>query len=200
MLNNSHISGKTLIVCGSLKPGPSKDSKSAARELLKIVQKSFADHHYDHYNYVDLRELQLPYFDGRGPLEYAEASVKQWYESVMEAEHIIVSAPAYWRTLSGGFINALNVLGGPLYDYPEQADFLKGKTIFLVVVGAEYADAVLGASQLRATFSAMGATVAPKDIVVGNLRQTDQATRTRIANDLYQLGQRIAEQHRQEVL
>lgn len=200
MSNELQIAGKSLLVCGSLKPGPGKESKSAAREVLKIVKKSFVDHGYDHYDYLDLRDLQLPYFDGRGPEDYTEQSVKTWYRAVMSAEHLIVSAPAYWRTVSGGFTNALNVLGGPLYDYPEQADFLKGKKVSLIVVGAEYDDAVLAASQLRTTFSSMGAEVHPKEITVGNLRHADKSTQTKLAHELYQLGKWIATQNVQEVL
>ncbi len=200
MINELQIAGKSLLVCGSLKPGPGKESKSAAREVLKIVKKSFADHDYSHYDYLDLRELQLPYFDGRGPEDYSEESVGIWYKAVMSAEHLIVSAPAYWRTISGGFINALNVLGGPLYDYPEQAGFLKGKKVSLIVVGAEYDDAVLGASQLRTTFSSMGAEVYPKEITVGNLRHADKTTQTKLAHELYQLGKFIADKNIQGVL
>lgn len=183
---------QTLLICGSMKPSPGRDSKSAARELLNTVKKGFDDHNYDDYKIVDLRNLKLPFFDGRNTNEYQNDSVDYLYNSMLEAKHIIVSAPSYWRSVAGAVINAINVIGGPLYDFPEKKELLIGKKISLIVVGAEFVDAVHGSSQLRNTFTSMGATVIRKEIIVGNLRNLSIKEQKNLVSDLYNLGQDIA--------
>ncbi len=183
---------QTLLICGSMKPSPLKESKSAARELLNIVKKGFDEHKYYDYKIMDLRDLKLPFFDGRNTFEYQNDNVDDLYNSMLEAEHIIISAPSYWKSVAGSVINAINVIGGPLYDFPEKKELLNGKKISLVVVGAELVDAVHGSSQLRNTFSSMGATVLGKEIVVGNLRTLGIKEQSKLATDLYNLGKSIA--------
>ncbi|HWO75953.1 MAG TPA: NAD(P)H-dependent oxidoreductase [Bacillus sp. (in: firmicutes)] len=183
---------QTLLICGSMKPGPGKDSKSAARELLNIVKKAFDDHNYDQYKVLDLRDLKLPFFDGRDTKEYQNEHVDDLYHSMLVAEHIIISAPSYWKSVAGAVINAINIIGGPLYDFPEKKELLIGKKVSLIVVGAEFADAVHGASQLRNSFTSMGANVLRKEIMVGNLRNLSVKEQKNLVTDLYNLGKNIA--------
>lgn len=183
---------KTLLICGSMKPSPGRDTKSAARELLNLVKKKFDEQGYDNYKVLDLRNLNLPFFDGRNTSEYENESVDELYNSMLEAEHIIISAPAYWKSVVGSVINAMNVIGGPLYDFPEKKELLVGKKVSLIVVGAEFADAVHGSSQLRNVFTAMGATVLRKEIIIGNLRTLSVKEQGKLVTDLFKLGESIA--------
>lgn len=185
------MSIETLLICGSMKPAPGLTKSSAAREVLKVIKKCFTDVGYENYHTLDLRELNLPYFDGRSAEEYMHEGVNQLFNDFLEAKTIVVSAPAYWRNVAGGLINALNLIGGPLYDFPEKANFLKGKEIFLITVGASYVDSVYASTQLKSTFSSMGANISQKEIIIGNIREMDVNNQRKLSFDLYNLGKDI---------
>ncbi|MGD6879672.1 NADPH-dependent FMN reductase [Bacillus infantis] len=185
------MSIETLLVCGSMKPALGQNKTSAVREVLKVIKKRFTDMNYENYQTLDIRELNLPYFDGRNTEEYMHEGVTELYNAFLEAKTIVVSAPAYWRTVAGGLINALNLIGGPLYDFPDKADFLKGKEIFLITVGASFVDSVYASTQLRNSFSSMGASVSQKEIIIGNIREMDTGDQKKLSLDLYNLGTEI---------
>lgn len=187
-----------LVLCGSLKPPRNIGGKSATREILKFLLKGMDDSGFSDYEFLDIRELDLPFYDGRKAEEYNHDGLNRLYKSMLRADVIVVSAPAYWRLVAGGLINAINLVGGPLYDYPERSVLFQGKEVYLIVVGAEYADAVHGAAQLRLSFSSMGAMVNPKEILIGNLRHSNLEERKLLAAQLYQLGVELAKKFRGE--
>ncbi|MFD2370643.1 NAD(P)H-dependent oxidoreductase [Brevibacillus sp. GCM10020057] len=187
-----------LLICGSMKPAPGKEGKSAARELLKVVERGILESGEVTVKLLDLRDLNLPFFDGRHAQDYEHNGVNQLVAELQSAKHIIVSAPAYWRTIVGGMINAFNVFAGPLYDFPEHTDIFRGKKFYSLIVGAEIADAVHGASQMRNLLSSLGGTVYPKDILVGNIRHMGNNERAELAKKLYDLGKRVVMEIEQE--
>lgn len=185
--------GRVLLLCGSLKPVPGREGRSATRQLLKLVERGLVDHASTSHHMIDLRDLTLPFYDGRTAEEYASPSLDKLRQSMLSCEQLVVSAPAYWRSVTGALINAMNLVGGPLYDFPEGASLLNGKLVRLIVTGAEYADAVFGASQLRSLFESMGAVVHPQEILIGNLRDASEDERQQLAKKLYGLGYELSQ-------
>ena len=163
-------SKNVLLICGSRKPAPNQvDKKSAARELLKLLH-SYIQNRI--VRTIDLRDLNLPMFDGRTVEEYESEDLEWLMRRVKSAYSIVVSAPAYWGGASGVFKNALDLLGGVAYDQPEQHTPFEGKIVGLLVVGADNHSAFNASSQLRTIFSSMGAIVLNMQVVIGNPRKT----------------------------
>ncbi|WP_242219598.1 NAD(P)H-dependent oxidoreductase [Bacillus cereus group sp. BfR-BA-01380] len=179
---------RTLLICGSLKPAPELNIKSATREFLKLIRRGFEEESKNRVDYIDIRDLDLPFYDGRKPLEYNHAGVNAMYNSINDNDYIVVAAPAYWRSVAGGIINAINLYAGPLYDYQDEFKPLKGKTVFLLITGASYEDAVHGAKQLKEVFHSLGATVVEKEFIIGNLKKMSYEEKKDISSKIYKFG------------
>jgi NAD(P)H-dependent FMN reductase len=164
------MTDRMLAVCGSRKPAPGVAGRSAARELLRAVCLGMREAGVEP-DWLDLRDLDLPLFDGRGPDAYPDPDLSRAAATVTAADVIVLSVPAYWGGPAGVVKNFLDLLGGPAYDAPPgQQPPLAGKVFALLVVGA---DAVAGPAALgamRLTLASMGAWVAPRAEVVGDLR------------------------------
>jgi NAD(P)H-dependent FMN reductase len=161
---------RVVVLCGSRKPAPGLTKHSAARELLRAVYAGLNDSDCPCVG-IDLRDLDIPQFDGRDCAEYESEDLSHVQKQLAEAAVLVVSVPAYWNAASGPLVNLLNVLGGAAYDHdPGSTLPLDGLIVVLVTVGADEASAYLGASQIRGIFSAMGAWVAPREVVVANPR------------------------------
>lgn len=159
-----------LAICGSRKPAPEAGGRSAARELLRAVCQgmTLAGHSPD---WLDLRDLELPHFDGRMPGQYGSPDLDRAVAAVAAAETLIWSVPAYWGGPAGVVKNFLDVLGGPAYDAPpDQPPPLDGKVAALLVVGADHIAGPAALGAMRLTLASMGAWVAPRAEVVGNVR------------------------------
>lgn len=159
-----------LAICGSRKPAPETGGRSAARELLRAVCQgiTLAGHSP---GWLDLRDLQLPQFDGRMPGQYGSPDLDRAVAAVAAAGTLIWSVPAYWGGPSGVVKNFLDVLGGPAYDAPpDQPPPLAGKVAALLVVGADHIAGPAALGAMRLTLASMGAWVAPRAEVVGDLR------------------------------
>ncbi|WP_051966806.1 NADPH-dependent FMN reductase [Kitasatospora mediocidica] len=162
---------RVALLCGSRKPGPGIDRPSATRKLLLAVQAGLQDEGAE-WEQLDLRELDVPQFDGRTCEQYGSPDLELVRRTLDESDVVVLSAPAYWNSISGPVINLLNVLGGANYDpVPDRFLPLAGRTVILLVVGADHSSAYLGAAQLRQVLTAMGATVPPTEVVIGNPRQ-----------------------------
>jgi NAD(P)H-dependent FMN reductase len=163
--------GRFLVVCGSRKPAPGTDRPSAARELLRVVVAGMAEAGAE-AEWLDVRELDLPFFDGRDRHEYGSLGLDRLGAAVAAAEVIVLSVPAYWAGPAGVVKNMLDVLGGAAYDQPPgTATPLNGKTVALLVVGADDESAAVARSQVQATLASMGAWTAPRAAVVANPRK-----------------------------
>ncbi|GAA2103872.1 hypothetical protein GCM10009759_39660 [Kitasatospora saccharophila] len=162
---------RVTLLCGSRKPGPGIERPSSARQLLLAVRAGLDDADTA-YEQLDLRDLDIPQFDGRTRAEYRSPDLDRVQEAVEGSDVLVVSAPAYWNSVAGPLVNLFNVLGGANYDLvPDRVLPLAGKTVILLVVGADHSSAYHAAAQLRSTLAAMGAWVAPRETVIGNPRQ-----------------------------
>ena len=159
-----------LLVCGSRKPAPGRDTPSAARTMLRIVGEGIAAAGRD-YAWLDLRDLELPFFDGRSVDAYESDGLNRLAAAIAESGTIVLSVPAYWGGPAGVLKNALDCLGGAAYDAaPDRALPLDGKLAAVFVVGADDVAAYSAAAAIRLTLSELGAWVAPRSVVVGNPR------------------------------
>jgi NAD(P)H-dependent FMN reductase len=160
-----------LLVCGSRKPAPGVDRPSAARTMLHAVATGLTGAGCD-AELIDVRELDLPFFDGRNADQYGSPDLTRIAGAVSEADVVVLSVPAYWGGPSGVVKNLLDLLGGADYDAgPDRVLPLAGKTAAMLVVGADDVSAHLGAAWLRTTLAELGASVAPRAFVVGNPRK-----------------------------
>lgn len=182
---------RVLLLCGSLKPPKDSGGSSASRQFLEVVRRGIEDAAMVEVASLDLRDLDLPFYDGRVAEDYDHEQLRDTVHAIKRAEHIVLSVPAYWRSAASGVINLIDLVGGPLYDLPQSDTVLSEQTVHLVVVGAQYSDAVYAASQLHNAFSALGATVAPDDVLVGNIREAEQAQKKEIVRRLYNVGKTI---------
>jgi len=177
---------RVTLLCGSRKPAPGVDRKSSSRELLQAVRAGLADHHVTAVE-LDLRDLDIPQFDGRTVDEYGSPDLTHVREVVDKTDVLVVSVPAYWNAASGPLVNLCNVLGGAAYDRdPDSRPPLDGLTVVLLTVGADAASAYHAAAQMRLVFSALGAWVAPTEVVIGNPRETPDLRR--VIRSLRELG------------
>lgn len=169
-MSATSASGSFLAVCGSRKPAPGVEKRSAARELLRAVVAGMTEAGA-RPEWLDLRDLDLPHFDGRSTEEYGSADLRAAAEAVRRAEVVVVSVPAYWAGPAGVIKNFLDLLGGAAYDTPPgRAGPLAGKMVALLVVGADAIAGPAALGSMRQTLAALGAWVAPRAEVVGDTR------------------------------
>src|SRR6266536_2685084 len=139
-----------LAVCGSRKPAPGISRPSAARELLRAVVQGMAEAGAE-AAWLDLRDLDLPHFDGRPPEADGSADLERARAQVLRSQVVVLSVPAFWQGPAGVVKNFLDLVGGPAYDAPpDQAPPLAGKVVALLVVGADRGSghSALGAMRL----------------------------------------------------
>ncbi len=161
-MNPNPVPGRTasvLLLCGSRKPGPDRpQQRSAARELLKYARRGVRATGVAH-TWLDLRELDLPFWDGRRAAELSCPDLDRLAEALFGCRVLLLAAPAYWGALSGVLKNTLDLLG--------QQPFA-GLTVVPLVVGQDDASAWLGLGQLHTVMSRLGATVTTTELVVGD--------------------------------
>jgi NAD(P)H-dependent FMN reductase len=166
------------------------DRPSSSRELLRAVQAGLDDEGCAATT-LDLRELEIPQFDGRDCADYEVAGLDEVRKQITQAQVLLVSVPAYWNCASGPLVNFFNVIGGANYDQdPDRPAPLDGVIALLLTVGADDASAYHGASQMRGMLSAMGAWVAPREVIVGNPRA--QRSMGKVIAQLRELGRYAA--------
>lgn len=165
------INSTTLLgVCTSIKPAPGYSSRSAVRSLLSQALETVATIYPDTY-LLDLRDHPPPFFDGRMPEKYDDASLQFVRECIERAGALLLSVPAYWSSVSGVFKNFVDVSCGPVYDMDDSfTTIFTNKFVGLVVVGADEASAHAGADQARQIMLSTGANVVGTPVVVANPR------------------------------
>ncbi len=175
-----------LLVCGSRKPPPGVESASAARTMLHAVARGIADAGGE-FELLDVRKLELPFFDGRVAADYDYPDAAAIAAAVERSERIVLSVPAYWGGPSGVVKNLLDLLGGAAYDVgPDRIPPLVGKVIALLVVGADVVSAGAAAASMRLALAELGAWTAPRSIVIGNPREFQDVRR--LITELSQFG------------
>lgn len=169
--NPQEINSTTLLgVCASLKPAPGYPSRSAARSILCTALDMVATVYPD-TSLLDLRDHPPPFFDGRMPEKYDDASLQFIRESIERAGALLLSVPAYWSSVSGVFKNFIDVACGPVYDMGDSfTTIFTNKFVGLIVVGADDDSAHAGADQACRIMLSTGARLAGNPIVIGNPR------------------------------
>jgi len=163
--------GRYLVICGSRKPAPGVDRPSAARELLKPVMAGMAEAGVEP-SWLDVREMELPFFDGRDRTEYGSPDLDRVTAAIEAADVIVLSVPAYWSGAAGVVKNLLDLLGGAAYDQPPGTYTpLEGRVVALLLVGGDDDSAAVARAQVQATLASMGAWTAPRAAVVANPRK-----------------------------
>lgn len=162
---------RVAVLCGSRKPAPGVDRPSSSRELLRAVVAGLDDVGAE-YTMLDLRDLDVPQFDGRNSDGYGCADLDKVRKIVDDSDVLVVSVPAYWSMASGPLVNLFNVLGGANYDHVDTGPGpLDGRVAVLLTVGADESSGYLAAMQMRGMLSALGAWVAPREVTIGNPRR-----------------------------
>jgi NAD(P)H-dependent FMN reductase len=178
------------ILCGSRKPAPNVDRHSSSRELLRAVHAGLDDKGCP-WVALDLRDLDIPQFDGRECADYGVPGLDEVRKQLASTEVLVVSVPAYWNAASGPLVNLFNVVGGANYDLdPDRPLPLENVTAILVTVGADESSAYLAASQMRGMLSSMGAWVAPREVTIGNPRNVRNMAK--VVAELRELGRYAA--------
>lgn len=183
---------RVLCIVGSRKPAPGVEGRSAAREMLRAmavgVQEAGAA-----LDWLDLRELELPFFDGRSLPDYHAPDLFRVEEAIRRADVVILSVPAYWNGPSGVVKNLLDVLGGAAYDMNEaqiQNTCMENRLVGLLVVGSDESSAHHAHAAMRVQLASMGAWVPPRVMVIGNPRH--QRNIDRLLADLKAYGTYLA--------
>ncbi|KIH99132.1 hypothetical protein LP52_09165 [Streptomonospora alba] len=164
------------LVCGSRKPAPGSTERSAAREMLREVERGVRAAGRDPA-WIDLREVELPWWDGRPPEGYASAELDSVTATLDSSSVIVVSAPAYWNGLSGPVKNLFDLVGAKPW---------RDRTVAGLIVGMNDSSAYAGEEQLRQVVSAVGAWWAPHSMVIGDPRNRTDVSGLR--RDLRRFG------------
>ncbi|HEX6074328.1 MAG TPA: NAD(P)H-dependent oxidoreductase [Micromonosporaceae bacterium] len=161
---------RMVAVCGSRKPAPGVEGRSAARELLRAVCAGATEAGATP-EWLDLRDLDIPLFDGRGAEQFPDSDLSRAAKQIAAADVVLLSVPAYWGGPAGVVKNFLDLLGGPAYDAPpDTPPPLDGKVFALLVVGADQVSAPAAQAAMRLTLASMGAWVAPRCEMVADPR------------------------------
>lgn len=183
-------SPRILFICGSRKPAPGVDKPSAARELLRSVAEGTRQAGAEP-EWLDLRELDLPFFDGRAATEHDNPDLSRVTKAIAAADVLVLSVPAYWGAPAGTVKNLLDLIGGPAYDAePGQSPPLSGKVVALLIVGADDLSAGSALSVMRMVLGSLGAWTAPDAMVIGNPRKIKDTAA--LIDDLKSFGRYVA--------
>jgi NAD(P)H-dependent FMN reductase len=153
----------------SLKGGAGRPAPSAARSLLEHALTRVA-RAYPDVALLDLRDHEIPFFDGRGGSAYGSDGLDAVSAAIEAAGGIVLSVPAYWNGISGVFKNLVDCLCGASYDGGGPT-VLAGKPVGVLVVGADAESARLAAGQASAILRSTGAVLVAPPVVTGNPRQ-----------------------------
>lgn len=180
-----------LLLCGSKKPAPHSDRKSATREVLKVARDGIVDMGLaDQVAFLDVREMDLPWFDGRTAQEYDNPDLQRLVDHVEKATCLILSVPAYWGGPSGVFKNMIDLIGGPLYELDDAHKPFHNKLIGLIVIGASEGDAQATLTTLKSTLESMGAWCEFDHVVIDNPRTAPN--QEKLLQEAYTLGRTVA--------
>jgi len=167
----SNANASVLLVCGSRKPAPGVDRPSASRELLRLAGEGIVAAG-GQWEWLDLRDFTLPFFDGRSVDAYCCSDLDRIAAAVRGHATILLSVPAYWSGPAGVMKNLLDLLGGAAYDTaPGMVPPLVNKLVALLVVASDTTSGHAAVSAMRGTVQALGAWTPPQSAMVTNPRR-----------------------------
>ncbi|MGE6631743.1 NAD(P)H-dependent oxidoreductase [Bacillus sp. NPDC077027] len=187
----SNQAKKAILICGSYKPSKEKKTASATRSYLNLLASAIEKESKDSCIIYDIRESNLPFYDGRMPHEYNNEYLDKLYLDINENDLIVIALPSYWSTISGGIINLINLLTGPLYDKEDEYTIFKEKIIIPIIVGAQYRDAEEASKQVELIFSSLSVKEITQPIKIGNVREMEGSEKIEISKKIYRIGKII---------
>jgi NAD(P)H-dependent FMN reductase len=161
-----------LAVCGTLKPAVGREESSACREFLRLALVPVASI-YPLIETLDLREAQLPCFDGRQPWEYSHPKLVAARAAVVSAGGYVFSVPAYWGGIGSAFKNFVETVCGPGYE--GQRSPFAGKPAAVLIVGSGPRAANAAAPQVEAVLEALDVVLVAPPILVGDPSRLEDA-------------------------
>lgn len=182
--------GALLGIVTSLKPAPGHAGRSAVRGLIQHALVAVSTI-FPRVALLDLRELPPPGFDGRMPGARPEPEVVTLMTSVAVAGALLLGVPAYWRGVSGVFKNFVDLLAGAAYDLDESPTVFAGKTVGLLVVGADPASAEAARVQAPAIMESVGCRIVAPPVLISDPRQVS-VDHTTAGNELIALAALLA--------
>lgn len=170
---------KVLALCGSLRPYSS--TERALTHALSAAAAAGAT-----TELLLLRELTLPFCDGREDPESYGADAARFRAAVIGADALLVGSPEYHGSLSGPLKNALDLL---------RPDELKGKMVGLLATARGEAGAMNTLNHLRHIFRWMEAWVLPNQVSIPRAQEAfspeGQVLRPGLGAELNALGAEV---------
>jgi len=170
---------KVLSLCGSLRPHSSTERALGA--ALAAAAAAGAD-----TQALLLRELTLPFCDGREDNDSYGGDARRFRAAVLGADALLVGSPEYHGSLSGPLKNALDLLA------PAE---LKGRMVGLLATARGEAGAMNTLNHLRHIFRWMEAWVLPNQVSIPLAQQAfderGAIVRPGLAADLDALGREV---------
>lgn len=119
---------------------------------LSQEAKHVADAYSSEPEVLDLRELQMEFFDGREIEEYNE-DTRQAIQSVLAADVLVYCSPVYFGGISGGMKNLIDLI-------PYEEFSATERSAGMIMTGRDNRHQALLDTQLRATLVYLGLRVA----------------------------------------
>ncbi len=170
---------KVLSICGSLRPLSS--TERALSVALAAAQAAGAQGEP-----LLLRELDLPFCDGRQDEDSYGGDAVRFRRLVAEADALLVGSPEYHGSLSGPLKNALDLIG---------PDELRGKMVGLLATANGEAGAMNTLNHLRHIFRWMEAWVLPNQVSIPKAQEAFDASgnvlRAGLGTELDALGTEV---------
>ena len=107
---------------------------------------------------LDLRELNLPFYEPGKPLEEYGPEVERFVETVREADALLISTAAYHGTLAGVTKNALDFLQ---FLSDDESPYLNDKVVGLISTAGGDQAAINATNAMVHAVHALRGTVAP---------------------------------------
>lgn len=170
---------KVAVLVGSMRARST--SRDALRVAARAAQESGAE-----LCWLDLKELSLPFCDGREDIASYGPSVADFRDRIAQVDAILVGSPEYHGSMSGSLKNAIDLL---------PTDALRGKMVGILAVARGDAGAMNTLNQLRHVFRWVQAWVLPTQVSIP--RSTDafdaqgEPIRVGLSQELQALGHEV---------
>ncbi|MBN1336477.1 MAG: NAD(P)H-dependent oxidoreductase [Deltaproteobacteria bacterium] len=170
---------QVLVVVGSMR------ERSTTRHALAIAAQG-AFEAGARVDWADLKDLALPFCDGRTDRDAYGPAVTRWRERIRSTDAFLVGSPEYWGSMTGSLKNAIDLL---------EAEAFHGKMVGLLAVARGDAGAMNTLNQLRHVFRWMGAWVLPTQVSIPRAREAfdeeGRAVRPGLEEELLGLGREV---------
>jgi FMN reductase len=170
---------KLVVLVGSMR------ERSASRFALAVAARGATEAGAE-VRWLEIKDLDLPFCDGReDPATYGPA-VTTFRAAVAEADALLVGSPEYHGSLSGSLKNAIDLLG---------TDTLKGRMVGLLAAARGDAGAMNTLNHLRHIFRWVHAWVLPTQVSIPRAAEAfddgGRAVRPGVEEELLNLGREV---------